>query len=40
MENDNECLGITVDEACKFLGIRKKSNVEISTYTWVSSNYF
>lgn len=40
MENDNECLGITVEEACKLLGIRKKSDVKISTCTWISSNDF
>ncbi|MDO4283516.1 MAG: hypothetical protein Q4D02_07770 [Clostridia bacterium] len=40
MENENECLGITVEESCKLLGIRKKFNVEISSCTWISSNYF
>lgn len=40
MENDNECLGITVEEACKLIGIRKKFNAKISTRTWISSNDF
>lgn len=40
MADSNECLGITVEEACKLLGIRKKFNVKVSTCKWISSDYF
>ena len=39
-KKNNECLGITVEEACKLLGIRKKSYVKISTCPWIPCNNF
>ncbi len=40
MENENECLGISVEDACKLLGIRKKFNVKTCSRTWIPCNNF